>query len=48
MEKNLFAPFKNKVKILNSGLNNKNAAVMGVSAVMWEKLENTQNVFLAN
>jgi len=48
MKKNLFAPFKNKVKILNSGLNNVNAAVMGISAVIWEKLENTQNVFLAN
>ena len=48
MEKNLFAPFKNKVKISNSGLNNVNAAVIGISAVMWEKLENTQNVFLAN
>ncbi len=48
MEKNLFAPFKNKVKILNSGLSNKNAAVMGISAVMWEKLENTQNVLLVN
>lgn len=48
MEKNLFAPFKNKVKILTSGLNNVNAAILGAGALIWEKLESTQNVLMIN
>jgi glucokinase len=48
MEKNLFSPFKNKVNILSSGLNNVNAAVLGAGALIWEKLETTQNVLMTN
>jgi glucokinase len=36
MEKNLSPIFKNKVKLLPSGLGNKNAAVLGASALIWE------------
>lgn len=48
MEKKLFAPFKNKVKILTSGLGNVNAAVLGAGALIWEKLETTQNEIMTN
>jgi glucokinase len=37
MEKNLFRTFKNTVKILPSGLNDKNAAVLGAAALIWQK-----------
>ena len=40
MEENLFTPFKNKVKILPSGLNNMNAAVLGAAALMLQELKN--------
>lgn len=37
MEKNLFPFFRNKVKLLPSGLNDKNAAVLGAAALIWQK-----------
>jgi glucokinase len=37
MEKNLFSTFRNKVKILQSGLGNKNAAVLGAAALIWQE-----------
>jgi glucokinase len=39
MEENLFTPFKNKVKILPSGLTNVNAAVLGSAALIWKELK---------
>lgn len=41
MEKSLFPFFRNKVKILPSGLNDKSAAVLGAAALIWQKLEET-------
>jgi len=38
-EEKLLAIYKNKVKILPSGLADKNAAVMGASALIWKELE---------
>lgn len=38
MEKNVFRPFKNTVKLLPSKLMNKNAAVLGVAALAWDKV----------
>lgn len=38
MEKNLFANFKNKVKLLPSGLANENVGVIGASALIWQKV----------
>lgn len=37
-EENLLAIYKNKIKILPSGLQNKNIAVMGASALVWKEL----------
>ena len=37
MEDNMMPLFKNKVKLLPSGLLNKNAAVLGASSLIWEK-----------
>ncbi|MBN1988054.1 MAG: ROK family protein [Bacteroidales bacterium] len=39
MEENMFPVFKNNVKIIPSGLNGKNAAVMGAAALIWQELE---------
>lgn len=39
MESNLFPIFRNKVKLLPSGLEGKNAAVLGGAALIWQKLE---------
>ncbi|GAB2538222.1 ROK family protein [Rufibacter soli] len=39
MEKNLLSIFKNKVKILPSGLGLNNTAVMGAAALAWKELE---------
>ncbi len=38
MEKNLLPIYKNKVKILPSGLKDTNAAVLGASALVWKEL----------
>ena len=38
MEENLLKIFKNKVKILPSGLKDTNAAVLGASALVWKEL----------
>ena len=37
MEENMLFAFKNKVKVLPSGLQNKNAAILGASALVWQK-----------
>jgi glucokinase len=39
LEKNLLPVFKNKIKVLLSGLTEFNAAVMGASALAWKELE---------
>jgi len=39
MEKNLLGIFQNKVKLLPSGLHNKNAAVLGAGGLMWNELQ---------
>ncbi len=39
MEDNLFPVFKNKVKLLTSGLEGKNSAVLGASALVWNELK---------
>ncbi len=36
MEENMLAAFKNKVKVLPSELQNKNAAILGASALVWQ------------
>lgn len=38
MEKNLIPVFRNKVKLLQSGLVNRNAAVLGAAALIWQDL----------
>ncbi len=40
MEENLLEIYKNKVKILPSGLMDKNAAVLGAGALIWKELDN--------
>lgn len=42
MENNLLEIYKNKVKLLPSGLNSRNAAVLGASALVWQQLENSK------
>lgn len=39
MENNILRNFQNKVKILPSGIDGKNAAVLGASALIWQQLE---------
>jgi glucokinase len=39
MEKNLFPIFRNTVKLLPSGLGDKNVAVLGAAALIWKDLE---------
>ncbi|MDY0347561.1 MAG: ROK family protein [Tenuifilaceae bacterium] len=38
MEKNLLPVFRNTVKVIPSGLENKNAAVLGAAALIWQTL----------
>ena len=38
MEENMLFAFKNKVKILPSGLQSKNAAILGASALVWQNM----------
>ena len=38
MEENMLFAFKNKVKVLPSGLQNKNAAILGASALVWQNM----------
>ena len=38
LEENMLFAFKNKVKVLPSGLQNKNAAILGASALVWQNL----------
>jgi glucokinase len=37
MEENMMSAFKNKVKLLPSGIEGKNAAILGSSALIWQK-----------
>ena len=39
MEENMLIAFKNKVKVLPSELQNKNAAVLGASALVWQAIK---------
>lgn len=39
MEKNMFPVFRNKLKLLPSGLMDKNAAVLGAAALVWKEFE---------
>ena len=39
MEENLLFVFRNRVKLLPSGLGNKNAAVFGAAALIWKELD---------
>ncbi|CAD5256733.1 MULTISPECIES: ROK family protein [unclassified Imperialibacter] len=39
MEKNMFPVFKNKLKLIPSGLMDKNAAVLGAAALVWKEFE---------
>ena len=36
MEENMLVTFKNKVKVLPSELQNKNAAILGAAALVWQ------------
>ena len=38
MEENMLFAFRNKVKIMPSGLQDKNAAILGASALVWQKM----------
>ena len=40
MEMHMLSNFRNKVKLLPSGIDGKNAAVLGASALIWQQLEN--------
>ena len=42
MEKNMLANFRDKVKLLPSGIDGKNAAVLGASALVWQNLEKAE------
>ena len=39
MEENMLSVFKNKVKLLPSGIQGKNAAILGASALIWQAVE---------
>lgn len=39
MENNMLSNFRDKVKLLPSGIDGKNAAVLGASALVWQQLE---------
>ncbi|MCB0848022.1 MAG: ROK family protein, partial [Bacteroidetes bacterium] len=39
MEKNLMPIYKNKVKVVPSGLPDTNAAILGASALIWKELD---------
>lgn len=38
MEENMLSVFKNKVKLMPSGIQNKNAAILGASALIWQSI----------
>lgn len=48
MEENLFHVFRNKVKILQSGLPEGNSAVLGASALIWNEIIKTEKIFNTN
>ena len=37
MEENMMSVFKNKVKLLPSGIQSQNAAILGASALIWQE-----------
>ncbi|MEG2756238.1 MAG: ROK family protein, partial [Mucinivorans sp.] len=39
MEMNMLSNFRNKVKLLPSGIDGKNAAVLGASALVWQQMK---------
>ena len=39
MEENMLSMFKNKVKLLPSGIQGKNAAILGSSALIWQSMQ---------
>ena len=39
MEENMMFTFKNKVKLLSSGIQGKNAAILGASALIWQSMQ---------
>lgn len=43
MENNMLSNFRDKVKLLPSGIDGKNAAVLGASALVWQELEKRGN-----
>ncbi|MDN5200428.1 ROK family protein [Fulvivirgaceae bacterium BMA10] len=43
MEENLLYVYRNKVKLLPSGLQDKNAAVLGAAALAWQELEKSKD-----
>ena len=42
MEMHMMPVFRNKVKLLPSGIDGKNAAVLGASALVWQSLTGKQ------
>ena len=44
LEENLFHVFRNKVKVLQSGLPEGNSAVLGASALIWNEIITTENI----
>ena len=38
----MLSNFRNKVKLLPSGIDGKNAAVLGASALIWQQLEGSK------
>ena len=39
MEENMMSVFKNKVKLLPSGIQSQNAAILGASALIWQEVK---------
>ena len=44
MEANLMPLFRGKVKVLPSGLQNQAAPILGASSLVWNYLDNVQNI----
>jgi glucokinase len=44
MEANLMPLFRGKVKVLPSGLQNQAAPILGASSLVWNFLDNVQNI----
>jgi len=48
MEDNLFHVFKNKVKIIPSGLTKGNSAVLGAGALIWNEISDHQELKISS